>query len=197
MKYGLVLLLLTCLSCGMVAKKIKKVKSPRLETPSSVNAYLQSYNLDTTEVFVFRNLMAFATASEAKYLSFPNAYFFNAEGFAVEYPKTAENCNAQVGSFISDLKDFSNWPAEPSRTISNFTKLLQPDFVKQPADITVFITFTTYSGKLNDEKAFEWIALLNKAKQNGVSVNYYLVSADFMKSWNIPESLRKKWGIKK
>ncbi|MBD3582045.1 hypothetical protein [Flavobacterium selenitireducens] len=197
MKYWIVSILFIFSSCATMAKKIKGVKSPRLESAHSVNAYLQRNAIDTTEVYVFKDLMAFATASQAKYLSFPNAYFFNADGFAVDYPRTTEHCNAQVNSFIADLRNFSSWPSDKNRLMKDFTAFLAPDFQpKQAANISVFITFTTYAGKLNHEKAFEWIALLETAKQNGVSVNYYLVSGDFMRNWNIPESLRKKWGIK-
>lgn len=197
MKYALILLFLCCLSCTTIVKTAMGVKKPRLETKLSVKKYLVENDVYTSDVYVFRNLKAFALASEYQFLSFPDAFFFNEKGELVHYPKTTENCNAQVGSFIDDLKGFSDWPSDQNVHMEAFTKLLDPDFNEtQAAAISVFITFTTYSGKLNREKAFEWIALLEKAKQNNLSVKYYLVSADYMQSWNIPESLKKKWKIR-
>jgi len=168
-----------------------------METMVSVNEYLNQNGVDTARVYVFRDLGTFALASQRKFLSFPDAYFFNRNGEAVNYPKTAEHCNGQVGSFIEDLREFDSWPSDPAKNMSGLSDLLSPSLNGKPvADITVFITFTTYSGKLNPEKAFEWIKLLEKAKREGISVEYYLVSADFMKGWNIPPYLQKKWGIK-
>ena len=196
MKAIVIAIILSCLSCATVARKVSGVSRPGLESRQSINAYLDRHEIDTSRVYVFKNLMAFAMASEQGFLSFPNAYFFNNQGQSVEYPKTAAHCNAQVGSFIRDLKGFSAWPAQDKK-MAAFTRLLSPEISGTPiSDITVLITFTTYSGKLNKEKAFEWIQLLEKAKQDGISVDYYLVSADFMQTWNIPLSLQKKWGIK-
>ncbi|RZJ68118.1 MAG: hypothetical protein EOO50_03260 [Flavobacterium sp.] len=193
--YCLVVFVLAC--CTAALKTSYGIKKPELETRQSISLYLQQHDVDTSKTYVFKDLMSFGKASQRKFLSFPNAYFFNEKGFAVSYPKTTENCNAKVGDFISDMTSLATLPADSTRKLSDFKELLQPKIDDSIASVNVFLTFTTYSGKLNDEKAFEWIKLLEKLKREGISVNYYLVSGDYLKSWNIPPSLQEKWGIKK
>jgi hypothetical protein len=60
----------------------------------------------------------------------------------------------------------------------------------------VFITWAVFAGKLNDEKAFEWVKLLNDAKKKGINVNYYLLNCDFQKSWNLSKEEKEGIGIK-
>jgi hypothetical protein len=52
------------------------------------------------------------------------------------------------------------------------------------------------STSLAQKKAFLWIDLLEKAKSEGVKVNYYLLNCDYQKSWDIPEESKEKLGIK-
>ena len=84
------------------------------------------------------------------------------------------------------------------QTSTNLTRLLKGTAYEKSSSpgISVYITWTMYSGKLNDEKAFEWIKLLEKAQSTGLNVEYYLVNCDYQKDWNIPLDLQKKLRIK-
>ncbi len=191
--------LMFCLSgCHTVAKTLYGIKKPRLEDENNIRNYLLHYSLEAKEVYVFKDLISFAQASEKDMINFPEALFFNRAGYLVRYKKETVDCNAKVADFIADLQHFSELAADQSVKVTNLTSLLDTSN-RQPvldADINVFITWTIYSGKLNKEKAFEWIKLLEHAKSKGVSVNYYLVNCDYQKSWNIPKPLQKKLGIK-
>src|SRR3954466_7318783 len=95
-----------CFSCGSITKTVYGVKKPKLESKHSVNVYLNKKKIDTSRTYVFKNLLAFLTAAQKKFVSFPDAYFFNDKGFAVAYPKSSANCNAKVGDFIADMSSF-------------------------------------------------------------------------------------------
>jgi hypothetical protein len=184
-------------SCKPGLKALYGIKSPRLEDKASVNKYLHLKKIDTTRVLYFRSLMDFAVASQNNYLTIPNAYFFNTDGNWVPYMKSATDCNASVDDFILDLHRFNNEAANAQITLPMMTSLLTGADKIKPAEITALMTFTKYSGRLNREKAFEWVRLLEIAKSRGLPVNYYLVNCDFQKSWNIPADVIKKYGIRK
>jgi hypothetical protein len=190
-------LLAGTLSCSTMAKKYYGIKSPRLEDKASVNKFLNSKKIDTTRVLYFRSLRDFAVASQNKYLAIPNAYFFNADGNWVPYMKSAKDCNASVDDFILDLHRFDKEAANEQISLPMMTSLLTGADKIKSSEITVLMTFTKFAGRLNREKAFEWVRLLEAAKSRGLPVNYYLVNCDYQKSWNIPPEIIKKYGIRK
>ena len=59
-------------------------------------------------------------------------------------------------------------------------------------EITVLITWATYLGKVNKQKAFEWIKLLEQAKDQGIKINYYLINYDLQESWNLNSNEKKE-----
>ena|SRR5690606_34130922 len=192
MRTLLMLLLIVLTSgCKPILKTVYGIKDPAVETDSSVKEYLVKKRVDTTNVLTFPTVFSFAMASEQNYLIFPDALFFNKEGYFVPYKSTAQTCNANVSKFIDDLKNFSSHPADQSRKLSELESYLQLKKTEPAADITVFITWTKYSGRLNKTKAFEWVRALEKAKKDGISLNYYLLNCDFQKKWNIPDDQLK------
>jgi hypothetical protein len=190
------LLLLT--SCKSLLKKSYAVKDPKLEDQVSIKMFLHKKKIDTSNVYVFNNLMAYAGASNLKLLSIPDAVFFNKEGFFVSYKKSATDCNAKIDGFISDLSSFSQLPKDETKKMDDLVALINNNnnTIPTKADINVFITWAVFAGKLNDEKAFEWVKLLNDAKKKGINVNYYLLNCDFQKSWNLSKEEKEGIGIK-
>ena len=174
------------------------IKNPSLEDEQSVKKYLLKQHIDTSNVYVFKDLNSYSAASKMKMLSIPEAMFFNKDGYFVPYKEEAVNCNANVNKFIMDISAFSEKPADETKKMDNLMAIIVSTNNKQPqrADINVFITWAKFAGKLNREKAFDWIDLLQKAKAQGIKVNYYLLNCDFQKSWGIPKDLQEKLGIK-
>ncbi|RZJ36006.1 MAG: hypothetical protein EOO51_02920 [Flavobacterium sp.] len=187
---------LTVTSCQSAAKLAYGVKAPRLESDASVKQYLRKNKVSVDTVYYFKDILAFAQASKMKLLSFPDALFFNENGQMVSYKKSAEDCNAGVDHFIKDLKNLSNAPEPEAVTLSDLSNLLLTNLPSNSNRITVVLTFTIYSGRVNDDHAFAWIALLDQAKKNNVAVDYYLLNCDYQKSWNLNQKLIDKLGIK-
>ena len=182
--------------CQSAAKVAYRVKAPRLESDASVRSYLSKNKIQASEIYYFKDILAFAQASKMKLLSFPDAIFFNENGQMVTYKKSAEDCNAGVDDFIKDLKNISNTPDPEAVTLSDLSNLLSTNLPSNSNRITVVLTFTIYSGRVNDEHAFAWIELLDQAKKNNVAVDYYLLNCDYQKSWNLNQKLIDKLGIK-
>jgi len=185
-------------SCTSILQIAYGVKKPRLETIESIHVFENENGLDSTRTSTFKDLRSFVLASQQRFVTIPDAIFFNKEGHFVSYNKTAKECSANVDSFIEDIETFNTYAVDERIQLSNFVKLLSPQEEQElaKADINVFITWTVYAGRLNEEKAFEWVKLLEQAIANGTSINYYLLNCDYQKSWNIPKEVQKKLGIK-
>lgn len=176
-----VLLLSVTLGCESTAKFLYGVKSPKAETSESLKRYLVKHKIDTTNVLYFNSAQSLAAAGQQSYVRFPDIIFYNKAGKRVLYSKTANDCNARVDEFLLDLKNF-HLLEETETDIAELTTYLTPG-VNELADVNIFITWTTYSGRLNKTKAFDWVRLIEKAKSEGISINYYMLSADFMYDW--------------
>lgn len=195
---SLVLILLCLSSCNALLKTAYGIKKPKLETLSSIHAFEHEHGLDSTKTITFKDFSSFITASQQGFITIPDAIFFNEEGHFVSYNKTAQDCNANVDSFIKDMDTFDTYPVNETIKLSDFTQLLTPNILNNGSQtgIHVFITWTTYAGKMNDEKGFEWVNLLEEVQSNGANVNYHLLNCDYLESWNIPKEVQKKLGIK-
>ncbi len=193
-KITLVFTVLLIVSCKPLAKMVFHVKNPDFETLETQRRFLQNNDVPVSEFFYLKDFNSFASASKNKYLSIPDAFFFNKEGNLVRYKKSSSDCNAKVDDFITDLKEFSN---APSDSLINVNKLL-PLFESEAkidlkkTDVTVFLTWAVFAGDVNKDKTFEWIKLLKKAQEQGISVSYYLVNCDFQDSWGLTQEQRKK-----
>ena len=198
-KLVLLIIILSFVSCKLLLLKTYKIKDPKLEDFTSIKTFLKTKKIDTSTVYVFKNLSCFKKASKQKLLSVPNAIFFNKAGNLVDYKKKTTDCNAKIDSFLNDLSSFSQLPSDESRKITDLFDLIEDQVKSVPldnADINVFLTWSVFAGKLNDEKAFEWANLIQKAKKNGFKINYYLLNCDFQKSWNLTEKEIKDLGLK-
>jgi len=190
------IVLLFFVGCKPVLKTAYGIKKPKLETTQSVKRYLVKNKVDTTHVYAFKDLNAFAAANAKNLINVPDVIFFNKSGNLVRYKKETEDCNAKVDDFIGELENFSTLDEDPRVTMDELAQMLAGKPINERADVNVFITWTVYAGRLNKTKAFEWIHLIEKAKAKGISANWYLLNCDFQKSWNMPPQVLDKLGIK-
>ena len=185
--------------CKNILKTAYAIKDPALETWESTQSYLTKNNIGTDRTLIFKDFPSFVYASQNKLLIIPNGIFFNSEGNFVPYNETPTTCNANVDNFIMDLKNLDQ-DAEGTKSIGDLLKLTKtlegetPSFEKG-YDVYVFITWARYVGRLNKEKAFDWVDLLEKAKRNGVNVKYYLLNCDLQEAWNMTEEQKEMLGI--
>ncbi|MGO1752290.1 MAG: hypothetical protein ACTHYV_07335 [Psychroflexus sp.] len=179
-------------SCKSVTKTLYGVKNPKIESIASTQKYLVKKGIDTTNTIIFKDLMSFAIASNTDLLAIPDAMFFNSNGEFVPYKESAESCNADVDSFLSDLKSINNKETNSSLTLNKLNSLLKhtngkPLQINRDQEVYVFITWSKYAGRINKIKAFAWIDLIEKAKEENLKVKYYLVNCDLQESWEMTD----------
>lgn len=185
------------MGCSRVLKASYGIKNPKIETEESVKNYLHKNNIVPDNLVIFNSLQSWDAAREKKAMTIPDAMFFNADGKFVNYKKSASDCNAKIDGFISDLKNLNNEPFDKSREFITLSNLLidydnNPVVFEKGYDGYVFITWCIYIGKLNKEKAFDWVNLIEKANKEGVKIKYYLVNVDFQDSWELSPEERKE-----
>lgn len=186
-------------SCKSALKAIKGVKDPKLETYVTTKKYLHKNDIDTTKVVYFKDISSFIKATQRKYMKIPNAYFFDSNGNFVDYRKSVTDCNAKVDEFILDLNTFNEAKKDSTKTLTELKGFLVSSNKKllseEPGRISVFITWAKYVGALNREKAFDWVKLLEAAKQKGINVDYYLLNCDFQENWNLTKEEKESLGV--
>lgn len=198
MKKVLLLLLFAAFltGCKPLLLKYYGIKDPKIENKETVYKYLQKKKIDTTDVVIFKDLPSLLKASEAKMLAIPDAMFYNTKGEFVSYKKTAKDCNAKVFDFITDLKTLNDQPADATKGLTNLKPMVS-DFngvaltPKRGYDGYVIITWAIHAGKLNKEKAFEWVKLIKQANNNGANIKYYLLNTDIQERWNLTDKEKK------
>lgn len=189
-----VLIVSLFISCSSVAKIIYGVKKPNFQTGENQLKFLKKYGISDTEYYYFKDIKSYISASREKYLSIPDAFFFNSNGEYVTYKKKTTDCNAKVDDFINDLKSFNSSSSNKSLKIDSFLSLLTSNskINIEKSEITVFLTWAIFAGKTNKEKTFDWIKLINKAKENDISISYYLVNCDLQENWNLTIEQKKR-----
>lgn len=187
------------ISCKTVLLKVKGIKDPKLETYATTKSYLFKKDMDSSRVLYYKDVNSFEAAIKKNYFQVPNAFFFDKNGNFVDYRKTTTDCNAKIDGFIQDLNTFNEAKKDSTKTMAELKRFLVGSnknlLNEKNADITVFITWAKFVGSLNKEKAFDWVQLLEEAKQKGINVNYYLLNCDFQESWNLTEEEKKGLGF--
>ena len=180
-------------NCKTLTKISYGVKSPSFKKNYELYNFLKRNNIDPKSIYFFTDFDNMIKAYELKYSTIPDAYFFNQNGDFIPYKSNTEQCNAKVDDFITDLKKI-NFNKSENKNIKDFIPLLSNDKNKEIVlnEITVLITWATYLGKVNKQKAFEWIKLLEQAKDEGIKVNYYLVNYDLQECWELNNDEKKE-----
>lgn len=187
------LLFILLINCKTLTKISYGVKNPNFKKNNDLYSFLKKDNVDSKSIYFFKDYDNMIKAYQLRYSTIPDAYFFNNNGNFIPYKSNAEQCNAKVDDFITDLKNININKSE-NKNINDFIPLLSNDKneVIVLNEITVIITWATYLGKMNKQKAFEWIKLLEQAKDQGIKVNYYLVNYDLQECWDLSSDEKKE-----
>lgn len=192
-KIQFLLLFILLINCKTLTKINYGVKNPNFKKIHDLRNFLNKNNIDSKSIYFFKDFDNMIKAYQLKYSTIPDAYFFNQNGNFIPYKNNTEQCNAKVDDFITDLKNININKSE-NKNIIDFIPLLSNDKneVIVLNEITVIITWATYLGKVNKQKAFEWIKLLEQAKDKGIKVNYYLVNYDLQECWELSSDEKKE-----
>ena len=177
-------------SCQTIMLKYYGASDPKLETNATIEKYLDKKKIPSNSFYKVKNFNSFIAISNN--IMIPNGFFYNKNGFFVDYNQTPKMCNANVSKFILDLKNI-NQEEKGTKNIKQIMKYLcdkngnSIEF-EDGYDVYILITWAKFVGKLNDEKAFDWFNIIKKTNFEDLKVKYYLVNVDFQENWNdLPE----------
>lgn len=190
-----VLLFFLSAGCKSIIKKAYGVKDPKFETIQTTSNYLEKYSVENGKLWITRDFNSYASLLNSKEpsMSFPDAYFFNAQGKFLDYRKSPEECNANVEGFINELSEIIHTKLTGALSIDYFLeqvydKNLQAAKLDSKVDGYVVITWSIFMGeKLNKEKAFDWVSLIKKLNDEGLVIEYFLLNLDPQKSWGLTQ----------
>lgn len=183
--------------CKTVMMKYYGASNPKLETNKTIEKYLHKKNIDTSTFYKVKDFKSFLAFSNN--IMTPNGFFFNKNGYFVDYNQTPKQCNANVGQFILDLKTI-NQEENKTKNLKDVMPYLCDKngnalLFEEGYNVYVLISWARFAGKLNDEKAFEWFDLIKKSDFQNLKAKYYLVNVDIQENWpDLPEDHGLKKG---
>ncbi len=190
MKKHILLMLLVVLniSCHRIVLYYNGVKNPKIETVDSIKKYIKKKNISKYDLIFFKDINEVSEFKKKfNELRVPDAYFFNQQGTYVSYKKSAQECNAYVDNFITDLKNINTISSNSNINLQSLDKFFvndDNDNIKfEKGKTIVILSFSKFLGKVNDKHSFDWIESLEKI--DDVELKIYLLSSDFMNFWNI------------
>ncbi|WP_417352797.1 hypothetical protein [Flavobacterium alkalisoli] len=198
---GTIFICLFFFNCKSLLKKSYGITNPKIEKKENIKKYLLKNKIDTTNVLIFKDLQSYAIMTKSRGVKIPNAMFFNSKGNYVDYKKSPEDCTAKIHDFILDIKNLNNTDSETWQIndLSNFILHLdnrnETLFEEGKYDAYVIINWAIFVGKLNHEKAFDWINVIEQINSNDFKIKYYLLNCDFQESWNMTEDQKTSLGL--
>ncbi len=181
------------------------VSQPKLETPRSIRAFLDKYNVSKDiEVYVFGS-KKFLDEGYRNGWSIPDAAFYNKQGYFVDYKLKPTDCNAQVGPFITNAQSINTMAYDENKHLSYYESKLTALWTgeslmlssEKNIDAYIVIRWAKYLGKVNVDKSFEWIKVVAHANQNGSKIKLIFLNCDYQKSWDISDADIPKFNYNK
>lgn len=177
-------------NCKFALKKVYGITKPKLEDDASLNKFLRKMDIQNNQIYTFKNM-----DSLHKFYSegsgFPEAFFFNQQGFFIDYRETPTSCNAGIKNFIADLKSHSQDRLDTNKIIYSHTVRLADKnkqavvFEQLPkTEFYVVMYWAKFGGKTND-KVLDWEKAIAEGRKKGLSITTIYVSCDYQKNWGI------------
>ncbi len=172
--------------CKSVMAKVYGIKNPEITSITEAQKYLSEKKILGKDVY-FKSAKDFGLVTKGD-IKLPDAIFYNKNGKQVEFRVTANECSNDITKFIENMNQINYLPQKEGILLNQLLNHISDSkgSVIQPsenADAVVFLNWSTYMGRLN-KTVFEWTDILQKTSDgNDVKVEYYLLSFDFLDSW--------------
>jgi hypothetical protein len=185
--------------CKPIILLINGVKKPRIENEKSLRRNAFKHGMDTTNIVTVDSKFFIE-----KYIQdgFPDASIFNAKGEYIEYRQTDSSCNAGLFRFIPDLHRDSTYALtgrlKMQEEIPKYRDMKgKPFTLNDKADFYVFVTWTSWIGRLNKDHVKVWEDLAKKNTQSVIKV--IKVNLDIQEHWdkNERDAIMKRLSRKK
>jgi len=189
------------IGCSKIALIIAGVEKPKPETTESLRGFLNTIGCVPKEFYITKDSIALIQLFKMQ-SSFPDAEFFDSNGFFLPYNENTENtCNAGIDRFIDQLAankimstSLDNIQARLNCIINAHTHE-KISFSELPrSDYYVIFYFTKWIGKkVNKEHLTSWVNQISLLDEGNYKMTYLIVSADYMSDWGVsPPKLKFK-----
>lgn len=190
-----VFVILSLLGCKQLLLHKMDVSQPQLETPKSITQFLNKYKVPKDiDIYIFGEHTFLEEAYRNK-LSVSDAVFFNEQGYFVNYKMKPTDCNANVGPFLKNASSINEMVCDTNIHLSKYEGKLKnmktgEDLLfssEGPINAYVVIHWAKYLGKINVDKSFDWITVIEEANDSGSKIKLIFLNCDYQKAWNISE----------
>ncbi len=176
------------------------IKQPKIENYASLKMNLNKYDLPSEEIISARDSTIFYTLA-SKGIGFPDAAFFNSEGYHIPYAEDTVDCTGRITPFILALSKEKSYRADTAFSISLiFEELVDASSRLAPrraeingkSDFYVLFFWTVYSGKLSGKSLVEWQHAVNDLQRSGLNISTFFVNLDCQDFWGYSNEDLKK-----
>jgi len=183
------LLMLLAVSCTPVIKTLYGIRKPAVENEQSIRKFAKKKGLDTERIVCFGREDWFWIIQEKKIgNTIPDMILFDKDGRLLKIREEGQ-CNAMNESIISSLVPGKQFEINDSVHLHQIhTKLRKLNgeplnqLLSEKPDFTIYIFWTTYTGRLNKIKTLMW---QNEIQSNtNCKIDFFLVNMDQQQWWN-------------
>ena len=187
--FSVFIVLLFAFSCTPIIKTLYGIKKPTEENEQSIVKYANRKGLNVEKIVCFSKedwIWAIQTKKIAN--NIPDMIVFDKEGRMLII-RDESQCNAMNESLIAGLVPGKQFEINDSLHLDDIhPKLrnlqgepLEQKFVEK-ADFTIYLFWTTYTGRLNKTKTLMW---QNEIQSNtNCKIDFYLVNMDQQQWWS-------------
>lgn len=169
-------------SCGFIIKNIAGISDPKIETLESLETFLGEYEIEIDSLYAVKDSVDFMYLFEE---GGPDAYFYDKNGYFLDYRPNPESCNGAIIPFIQNLEqniyqtpDSSKHINELMNKLVSLPKLKGAKF-KEGYDVTIVMTWFKWMGRVGPEHLKDWISAIDVVKSNGVKVRCVFLNLDY------------------
>lgn len=179
-------------SCSLFYKVVFGVKNPKMENYQSINTYVKSLKLDSTQVVFSKDSSSYHYLNHS-FRGSPDIIVFDFQKNFIPYKSDTLTCNASVDVILKGICSFKKNNIQHAPVIYNdfIEHLDDPNNAleklnSQEYDYLVFVDFVKYFHKLN----MSHIPLWNNAFESRTGTckaKIVYVNLDYLTSWNISQ----------
>lgn len=174
-------------NCQPIVKAVYGIKNPKITNTTETQKFLSKKQITGEDVY-FNSATDLSKVTKGGGFSLPDAIFYNKKGQQVNFRTKASECTNDITLFIKNINKIDSLPVKEGIKLNNLLNHISDSkgnviHPSENADAVVFLNWSTYMGRLN-KTVFEWTDILQKTSDgNDVKVEYYLLSFDFLDSW--------------
>ncbi len=170
------------------------VKELTVVNETKMNSFLETNNIANIKQLVVNDFATYKKLGKEEFLKIPKVFFFNKEGFSIEYLNPEKRCSQEPLVFLKNFDKNKIYSVDKNVKLDDFIKSFRPanaasTFKKnENTELYVFVNWGSFAKKINEDSIN-----LVKNKKDGVEI--YLINIEPQASWNLTEAQIKSLNL--